>query len=307
MKIKFQHALLLFCIGIFFSACNHSNNDGVFDPLLQLGKDTLAIDALLASQGQTAIKDITGVRMVIKTQGTGLPASYYLNPTVNVEYVGKLFSNGTVFDQGEVTGTVKTYIVGWQIALGSLPVGSVATLYIPSGYAYGNTAQRTIPANSILVFDITFKKIIVPTAQVTQFKADTAAINKSLGNLRHGYTTDDTTGLRFRTIQPGTGDNAKLYDRVYVNYSFSLLSDTTKNVSTYSRRPTKTFYSRVVDFLPAMQEGLQKMNKGSKARMYVPSSLAFGTNAIQDDNKITIIPSNSNLVVDVELVDIFPQ
>jgi FKBP-type peptidyl-prolyl cis-trans isomerase FkpA len=305
MKIKHWHSLLLFCTAILFIACNHSGNDGVFDPLIQLGKDTVAIDSYLASQGVAPTKDVTGVRMVITKLGEGLPASYYLNPTVKVEYVGKLLSNGTIFDQGTVTGTVKTYIVGWQIALGSLPVGTIADIYIPSGYAYGNTSQRTIPANSVLVFHITFHEIIVPTAQTTQFKTDTAAINKSLGNFRSLYEVD-STGLRFRTIQPGTGDKPGLYDRVRVNYSFRLLSDTTTVVSSYSRRPTKQFYSRVVDFLPAMQDGLQKMNKGSKARLYAPSSLGFGTNTIQDSTRTkTIIPPNSSLVVDVELIDIF--
>ena len=41
------------------------------------------------------------------------------------------------------------------------------------------------------------------------------------------------------------------------------------------------------------------LNKGSKARLYIPSPMAYGSRAVSD-----VIKENSILVFDVEIVDI---
>ncbi|NJM26827.1 MAG: hypothetical protein HC859_16510 [Bacteroidia bacterium] len=51
-------------------------------------------------------------------------------------------------------------IVGWKLVLPLLPNGTKATLYIPSGFGYGNNTIRdenneiVIPPNSILIFEV---------------------------------------------------------------------------------------------------------------------------------------------------------
>jgi peptidylprolyl isomerase len=50
--------------------------------------------------------------------------------------------------------------------------------------------------------------------------------------------------------------------------------------------------------IPGWEEGILLMNKGSKTRLIIPSSLAFG------NKKVGQIPANSDLIFDVELIDI---
>ena len=50
--------------------------------------------------------------------------------------------------------------------------------------------------------------------------------------------------------------------------------------------------------IPGWTEGIQKMNKGGKIKLYVPPHLAYG-----DDGRPGI-PPGSTLIFDVELLDI---
>ncbi|MGQ0765001.1 MAG: FKBP-type peptidyl-prolyl cis-trans isomerase [Gemmatimonadota bacterium] len=50
--------------------------------------------------------------------------------------------------------------------------------------------------------------------------------------------------------------------------------------------------------------GLQGMKAGGKRRLVIPSSLGYQSRAQRDQNGRVIIPANSNLVFDIELVGI---
>lgn len=78
--------------------------------------------------------------------------------SVSVHYVGRLL-DGTEFDRSREQPLVLTLgtrqvIPGWEDALLHLKKGEKATVYIPSALAYGDRDMQTIPANSVLVFDI---------------------------------------------------------------------------------------------------------------------------------------------------------
>lgn len=81
--------------------------------------------------------------------------------TVNVKYKGYL-TNGTVFDQNAagITLSLQEVIRGWTIGVPLLKAGGKITLYIPPTLGYGSTAQgTTIPANSVLIFEITLVSV----------------------------------------------------------------------------------------------------------------------------------------------------
>jgi FKBP-type peptidyl-prolyl cis-trans isomerase len=98
----------------------------------------------------------SGLQSKVETKGTGkVPAA---TDTVVCHYRGTLI-DGTEFDSSykrgqtaefPVTGVIK----GWTEALLMMPVGSKWKLFIPAELAYGERAQRNIPANSTLLFDI---------------------------------------------------------------------------------------------------------------------------------------------------------
>ena len=96
----------------------------------------------------------SGLYYVIDNPGNGDTPN--INSTVTVAYVGKL-TDGTIFDQsGTVPATfpLSGVIQGWQEGIPLFNEGGSGTLLIPSALGYGNQAVGSIPANSVLIFDV---------------------------------------------------------------------------------------------------------------------------------------------------------
>ena len=122
------------------------------------------------------------VYMKVLEVGEGDGNSPLFTDTVSVYYRGKLI-NGTVFDQnysGDLNTEVHVpthfalqakqsdgvfgdgLIVGWITALQYMKEGDRVELYIPSALGYGTQGQSSIPANSVLKFDLKLEKVIHP-------------------------------------------------------------------------------------------------------------------------------------------------
>jgi FKBP-type peptidyl-prolyl cis-trans isomerase FkpA len=139
--------LSLFIIG--FSSCKKSAS---FDPVKQAAADDAAIKAYIASNGITAIEDPSGVYYQVITPGTG--AYPKLTSLVTMNYTGKLL-NGNVFDSNTINNSpLSSFIQGWQIGIPHINTGGRILLLIPSALGYGNAANGSIPANSVLVFTV---------------------------------------------------------------------------------------------------------------------------------------------------------
>ena len=285
-------------IAVFFNSCN--DKDETFDAAAQFEKEVNAIDAYLESNNIPHIKDVSGVRIVPTSLGTQLPAQ--LNSTVDVNYTGTLFNSGAQFEEGVAKGALNNFIIGWQIALRKLPTGSQAKLYIPSYYAYGNTARTSIPANSTLVFDVKINSATQGTVYKDKFTSDTTAINTYVAN-KGLNVIKDPTGIRYISLVEGTGATPSWFNTVKFKHSFILLTDDSKVVGTYDRAPNDNFSSFVVDYIHGIQVALMKMKAGGKMRVFIPSGLGFGIeNAV--DGSTVIVPANSNIIVDIELQEV---
>lgn len=292
--------LVLMGLSIGLTSCLDSG-DATEDPYTLLLKDIETIDNYLATNSLTAIEDPSGVRIVIDQLGTGLPAM--TTNKIDVDYSGKVLGATTGFDEGNVNGLLSDYIPGWQIAFSILPAGSKATLYIPSYWGYGNVPKQSIPANSILTFDITFYDVDESSQELQKLASDTIAIDTYLGSKSIDAIKDDS-GLRYVITQLGSGATpTSLYDKTKLKFTYKLLTDDTKVVATAEREPSQDFYSRVVDYIHGMKIALLKLPAGSKATLYVPSGLGYGPKAATDQG-VTVIPENSNLIVDLEFIDI---
>lgn len=270
----------------------------------QLKKDVKAIDNYLAENGIDAIKDATGIRIQIIQLGTaGLPPNSGNNIVVN--YTGRLFSNGNIFDDGTVTGKLPDYIIGWQIGLSMLPEGSVAKLYIPSGYAYGSSGTGSIPANSILVFDVELESVTPTSSQITRLETDTVAIDDYITQQAIANVVKHESGIRYVITQEGAGITpSSIYSQVKVDYVGKLLEDGTTFLNQLVE-PTSDFSSRLVNFPQGLLIGLQLMKQGDKATFYVPSGLAFGPQGVRNNNTgEVVIPPNANIIFEIELLDV---
>jgi FKBP-type peptidyl-prolyl cis-trans isomerase FkpA len=124
----------------------------------QLESDLKIIDDSLQKWFLTAEKEPNGVRYIVHSQGSGSSPS--LTSTIKFNYVGRLLSTGEIFDDGTLTYPLDELIMGWQTTMPLLNEGAKATLYIPSGLAYGPVARTdasgnvVIPANANIVFEI---------------------------------------------------------------------------------------------------------------------------------------------------------
>lgn len=135
---------------------------------LQLATDTVAIDNYLTANSINATKDKSGLRYTINELGTGAMPGHYNK--VKIKFTGKLLSSGLIFYAGtnEPSSTfdsrVINYIYGFQTGLRKMPVGSKATLYIPSGMGFGNQVTQglnlNVPANSNLIFDVELIELV---------------------------------------------------------------------------------------------------------------------------------------------------
>lgn len=273
----------------------------------QLAREIEAIDAFLASNNLSAIKDAaSGIRIVIHQLGTGVSAPLY-STTVNVDYTGKFFSDGTTFDSGTNKNFVLNSVIdGWKIAFTKIPTGTRATLYIPSVWAYGEAGFRDIPGNATLVFDVTFRGIVYSDTEKQRFTTDTTAIETYLSS--KGIVAEtDSLGIRYVQIASGLGDSPGHFDRIKFKYTIWNLSDDTREIVTTQREPTATFDSRPSDFILAINQATQRMQKGSKLRVYAPSGYCFGTQTLYSETGAITVPANSNLIIEIELLDVIFQ
>jgi FKBP-type peptidyl-prolyl cis-trans isomerase len=104
-------------------------------------------------------------------------------------------------------------------------------------------------------------------------------------------------GLCYEILEPGSGPAPKPSDTVTAHYTGVLIDGTVFDSSIQRGAPAEFPLDQVI---PGWTEGLQKIAKGGKIRLYVPPDLAYG-----DDIRPGIPPS-STLVFEVEILDIKP-
>jgi FKBP-type peptidyl-prolyl cis-trans isomerase len=106
------------------------------------------------------------------------------------------------------------------------------------------------------------------------------------------------SGLRYEIIQPGSGEFPKPTETVKVHYTGKLVDGTVFDSSVQRGEPAEFPLDQVI---PGWTEGIQKVNKGGKIKLYVPPQLGYG------DEGRPSIPPGSTLIFDVELLEIKPN
>ncbi len=106
------------------------------------------------------------------------------------------------------------------------------------------------------------------------------------------------SGLRYQIVQEGTGKQATKGAMVSVHYKGQLLDGTVFD-SSYKRKQPIDFTIGVGQVISGWDEGIQLLKVGDKARMVIPSELAYGSQGAGG-----VIPPNAPLIFDVELVAI---
>lgn len=107
------------------------------------------------------------------------------------------------------------------------------------------------------------------------------------------------SGLVIIRKEEGTGPVAQWGDEVTVHYVMSNLKGELLE-SSYEYEHPVTFKIGNNEMLPAIEEAVMTMSKGSKVSLVSPSALAFGDFVIDED----LLPAYSPLKIDLELVEI---
>ncbi len=118
-----------------------------------------------------------------------------------------------------------------------------------------------------------------------------------LDQVAAGY--DETpSGLRYKILQEGSGKQATKGAMVSVHYKGQLLDGTVFD-SSYKRKQPIDFAIGVGQVIAGWDEGIQLLKVGDKARLVIPSDLAYGATGAGG-----VIPPNATLIFDVELMNV---
>lgn len=119
----------------------------------QADKDEKIIQEYISSHSLNAIATGSGLHYVINQQGTGASCNAYSD--VKVKYSGYL-TDGTLFDESTsgITINLQQVIKGWTEGIPYFKEGGTGMLLIPSALGYGTQSTGSIPANSVLIFNI---------------------------------------------------------------------------------------------------------------------------------------------------------
>ena len=106
------------------------------------------------------------------------------------------------------------------------------------------------------------------------------------------------SGLYYQITHKGNGKKAEAGQKVAVHYTGMLLDKTVFD-SSYRRKEPLQFTVGVGQVIAGWDEGILLLHEGDKARLVIPSELAYGSRGAGG-----VIPPNAPLIFDVELVSV---
>lgn len=108
----------------------------------------------------------------------------------------------------------------------------------------------------------------------------------------------DIQGMKIEILKQGAGAESKTGDTVTVNY-VGTLENGTKFDSSIDRNEPFPFTLGENRVIQGWELGVLGMKVGEKRRLTIPPELGYGSQSVGD-----IIPANSTLIFEVELLDI---
>lgn len=203
---------------------------------------------------------------------------------------------------------------GFNEALGMVSEGGTMRFVLPSELAFDSVGYEShIDPYTPLVVLLKMNSVMDKATYDKKMEAQQAqkeAEAKRLMSLEqktmedylkaNGITEQPTeSGLVIIRKEEGTGPVAQWGDEVTVHYVMSNLKGELLE-SSYEYEHPVTFKIGNNEMLPAIEEAVMTMSKGSKVSLVSPSALAFGDFVIDED----LLPAYSPLKIDLELVEI---
>lgn len=261
---------------------------GLFSFLLILGckkDDTPNSDMQIAdyvvAEGLNVTTSASGLRYEFQEEGMGeFPIS---NSILEISFTGKLI-DGTVFAEGStpINVYITNQIAGLQEGFRLMQVGSKATFIIPPEIGFGAVARGSIPANSVIIYEIELLEIDnrIQTT-IDQYISD--------NNLTASETPE---GLFYVLNEPGGAAKPNIESSIEINYVGKFIDGEIFDQS--GDNPANFPLSNLIR---GWQIGIPLMGRGGDGVFIIPPQLGYG-----EDGRATI-PGNSVLIFDIELLD----
>lgn len=210
-------------------------------------------------------------------------------------------------------------IKGLDKAARLLKIGGKGTFYLPPNLGYMHFGVgKVVPPNSPLMYELELLDIMSfekydaymrrweekeqmehERREKEQFQKDLAVIREYAAAQSWKVKTTPS-GLSYLLTKPGKGANAKPGQRIRVAYEGFLT-----NGNPFERSAEEKPYEFILGqgaVMDGWEEGLLFFNKGCEGWLLIPSKLAYGPLAIEDER--VSIPANSVLLFKIRLVEI---
>lgn len=239
---------------------------------------------------------VLGCSITMFAQSTKKPA-----PKPAASSASKTASKPSVKTTSVATTAMKTPLDSFSYALGL----SIANFYKEQGVKNIN--------NTLVLKALNDSKVGKPLLNEAQINncivgyMQTVSSEKASGNKKEGeaFLADNKrkdgvitlpSGLQYQIMNEGSGAKPTMSDKVKVHYHGTLLDGTIFDSSVDRGEPLEIGVSGVI---PGWTEVLLLMPVGSKWKVFIPSSLAYG-----DNQAGRAIKPGSTLVFEMELLEI---
>ena len=235
----------------------------------------------------------TGLQIAVVEEGSGEQAA--AGKVVSVHYTGML-EDGMVFDSSLDNGEPIRFplgqgqvIPGWDEGIAMLSEGAMAKLIVPPELAYGAQGSGgVIPPNATLYFEVQLVEVLEGGP------AEPESVDAS------DYEETDS-GLQYYELSEGDGDMPESGQPVRLHYT-AWLEDGTRIDSSVDAGEAVTFELGSEQVFDGWNEAVELMHVGDKWQVVIPSELALG-----EEGAGAVIPPNSNLIMQLELLEILPS
>ena len=228
--------------------------------------------------------------LVYKSNGKG--QKIIPDGKVTISYVMSLM-DGTIIDASADRGKPFSVVLaknpafkGLEDGLKYMKTGEKHRIIVPYSLAFGEKGvQGIVPPKSTIIFDVELISV--------------EAIKKTAFYDVKGLKVDSTaSGLKYVVVSKTNGDHAMAGKRVKVHYTGFFENGKVFDSSVDNGDPIE-FQLGKGFVIPGWDEGIALMKVGEKFRLYIPYALAYG-----EFGRLPQIPAKSNLIFDVELIEV---
>ncbi|SMO93835.1 FKBP-type peptidyl-prolyl cis-trans isomerase [Gracilimonas mengyeensis] len=287
----------------------------------QVNKADKAIEQYLTENNIEAEKQPSGVYIeMISENDEGLPVLD--DQVVGITYTMRLLRDNKLIESHTDTtnplrfsnsysyNTTSLHPAGLNYEIGQMRLGETFRFYIPSYQAYNNYDHGDLfPAQANFIIEVS---VVELKTEEEIFEEELMVIHDYIGD-SFSEAESFPDGLYYQVQQAGDGEMPTQNDLVDFHYKLSYLNgeviDTTAQKSPVQIRLTDDFP------VAGLRTGLLMMKEGEKAKLVLPSGLAFGKSVQVLPQKLRndwaengqidpLTKPYSPVVFDVELINI---